>query len=75
MGVNPTWAEAEAALPEGWQVAALERRGADSWEAITESTPEHDLEYAHVEWAGEGPTPAAALRKLARKLRQEDDEE
>lgn len=68
--LDRAWAEAEAALPEGWAVNLL-------WGTITEerwavsagpfpSVPEH----AALHQVAGGPNPAAALRALAVKLRE-----
>jgi len=63
------WAEAEAALPEGWYALDLRR-----------NPPETEAQYRYVastynsvvdpEYGGSGPTPAAALRALADVLSQ-----
>jgi hypothetical protein len=69
--LDAAWAEAEAALPDGWigpslgPELAIKRSGwvwrAFSWDR---ATPRGVLIEGH------GPTPAAALRALAAKLRE-----
>lgn len=66
--LDAAWAEAEAALPEGWSFR------------LEHEAPEHFWAQASTNWrfddpdetlpACEGPTPAAALRALAAKLRE-----
>jgi excisionase family DNA binding protein len=58
--LDAAWAEAEAALPEGWQDLYVERH--------------FNGYFANIDYDGPGPigeglTPAAALRALAAKLR------
>lgn len=73
------WAEAEAALPEGFVVAEVTKRWydgdcgtaswKDEWQALAGGTQDRwDGDFAYGESAT-GPTPAAALRALAEKLR------
>lgn len=66
--LDEAWADAEAALPEGWWFTALSR-GHDGYVAKA-----HDgTVINHRVWTiekGFGPTPAAALRALAVKLRE-----
>lgn len=61
------WAEAEAALPEGWRVESLTWRYRAGWDVEVWSGPGH---IARWEMSGDGPTPAAALRALAVQLRE-----
>jgi hypothetical protein len=60
------WAEAEAALPKGMRIGALEivalSRNATIWQAIAAKAGEVIT--------ADAPTPAAALRALAEKLRE-----
>ncbi len=72
--LDAAWAEAEAALPEGWQFELGRLNFDGEWEAFAKSRAfwEDDLRVPNREQqiaAGEGPTPAAALRALAEKLR------
>ena len=65
--LDAAWAEAEAALPEGWRLASLLSPGDYSfdergWEMHAQNE-DGKTRRAH------GPTPAAALRALAEKLR------
>jgi hypothetical protein len=59
--LDAAWAEAEAALPDGWNVHGVERIGVGNWHAA--AWPLVDAVHGH------GPTPAAALRALAERLR------
>lgn len=70
--LDAAWAEAEAALPEGWIFGVLARGDqylAEAWE--------DDEAYASGDSAAEAyaDTPAAALRALAAKLRERADGE
>jgi hypothetical protein len=83
--LDAAWAEAEAALPEGWALAGLEQRwpdwddrgngiGVPWWDVSADSnatvgcaTCGSDVLKYH---DASGPTPAAALRALAEKLRE-----
>lgn len=79
--LDAAWAEAEAALPEGWRPATVGPADPDAydeagnpisapWVASVVSPAFFDGENDR-EWAcGSGPTPAAALRALAAKLRE-----
>ncbi|MDP2622294.1 MAG: hypothetical protein Q8Q29_00650 [Actinomycetota bacterium] len=75
MTLDEAWAEAEAALPEGWRIDTLR---------IGRNYP-HEPEVEWVVWAekpdyfaprdgrtafGSGPTPTAALQALAAALRE-----
>jgi hypothetical protein len=66
--LDAAWAEAEAALPEGWALQVAKDRADGQAEAmagpIEFSWPPHVVRVF-------GPTPAAALRALAAKLRGE----
>jgi hypothetical protein len=74
--LDEAWAEAEAALPTGWQIAVLYRDGTgQSW--IVESEQIENLPFGgHVPGnptrAATGPTPAAALRALAVALQSQE---
>lgn len=66
--LDAAWAEAEAALPEGWRMDALRTIRSPAyrdpvWQALVTDGP-------YVAISGEGATPAAALRSLAEKLRE-----
>jgi hypothetical protein len=72
------WAEAEAALPEGWAITSVERfhdlDGSLSPWSVTASAsdttcPHCGADEQHYTIA-QGPTAAAALRALAAKLRE-----
>ena len=70
--LDAAWQEAEAALPEGWEHLAVHRArdyGDDPWCYIGEAG-RHDDEIGNEGWSGPQPTPAAALRALAAKLRE-----
>lgn len=85
LNLEDAWAEAEAALPEGWGILEVTRRD--------QSHHCCDWDYLEVDWmasagdieaaladmgnvqigavkAGDGATPAAALRELAAELRE-----
>ena len=67
-GLDAAWAEAEAALPEGWVLQGITPSRAE-WEALASSWTARAGDKQ--DWqAGAGPTPAAALRALAAKLRE-----
>ena len=66
-GLDEAWAQAEAALPEGWRLYDLidegRREGRSSeWAAIAVNRHSHAR-------AGQGPTPTATLLALAARLR------
>ena len=68
------WAEAEAALPEGWAIDGLYRVVARTslereWEVIVH---EDDWQGAEDNHHARGATPTAALRALAAKLRERE---
>ena len=70
--LGEAWAEAEAAVPEGWTINGLVRDG-DRW--LVHASARY--EWAIIQgterlWRAEifGPTPAAALHALAAKLRE-----
>jgi hypothetical protein len=77
--LDAAWAEAEAALPEGWWLHALDAWSFDdmAWrvEAASAGHQEPSDSWARYHAvrgpsvATYGPTPAAALRALAAKLR------
>ena len=68
-GLSEAWAEAEAALPEGWVIWGLQRfAGADPAKDVF-SVWANRWERGAKGASGSGPTPAAALRALAEKLR------
>ena len=64
--LDAAWAEAEGALPVGWALTHLMADpGSGGWAAFAEPPTGYEQE-------GDGPTPAAALRALAAKLRDPD---
>ena len=66
--LDEAWAEAEAALPEGWSIWWLHHRK-QAWEAVAGWDGATNPVEALVESAEDEPTPAAALRALAAALR------
>lgn len=60
--LDAAWAEAEAALPEGWAIDRVYWRDDITWSAWAANTTGGGLR-------GDGDTPAAALRALAAVLR------
>ena len=62
--LDAAWAEAEAALPDGWHIDRLNRNGPKDWTAYASEAPHLGLEM------GAHNTPAAALRALAARLRE-----
>ena len=63
--LDAAWAEAEVALPKGWELSGVERwYTPHEWIALAH-------EPGHSEASAGGPTPAAARRALAAKLRGE----
>lgn len=69
LSLGAAWAEAEAALPEGWWITALTTRGFGDKEWHV--TAENAINQSRLSADGYGPTPAAALSALAAKLREE----
>lgn len=68
--LDAAWAEAEAALPKTWaplDVAIGPTITPGVWRAALNDYPERTEE---MDWVCVGPTPAAALRALAAKLRE-----
>jgi hypothetical protein len=65
--LDAAWAEAEAALPEGWWFEAASR-GFDGYLVKAKDGTMADGRVVTLE-KGFGDTPAAALRELAAKLR------
>jgi hypothetical protein len=75
-GLDEAWAEAEAALPEGWFIERLWLNPRPTWEARSQSTAmrtiSHQKDYGWTTTrpnilpiSGRGDSPAAALRALA----------
>jgi hypothetical protein len=62
--LDVAWAEAEAALPEGWAIEGIYGDNRDDWTATAWNEPHAEYDRGH------GPTPVAALRALAAKLRE-----
>jgi hypothetical protein len=58
--LGAAWAEAEAALPEGWRIDSLGLNPDETWQVFFSSSDTVD--------AAIGPTPAAALYELALRL-------
>lgn len=74
-GLDAAWAEAEAALPEGWRLTVQRTdEDFDTWSAAAVSPAffegENDDDYAD----GQGPTPAAALRALTAALAAKEND-
>jgi hypothetical protein len=69
--LDAAWAEAEAVLPEGWEIIEL-RNGAVWHAAAFGIIPVPDMPglITGERLEDDGPTPAAALRALAAKLRE-----
>jgi hypothetical protein len=69
--LDEAWAEAVAALPEGWAIGLIASTK-DDWTSSCYGpnwlATQDEREYV----AGDGPTPAAALRALAARLSQPD---
>ena len=83
--LDAAWTEVEGALPEGWIICRLlgshPMPYGQPWSAQAEPTPAYRSVPGHMPgqtgsmWLGvgaDGPTPAAALRALAAKLRAHD---
>jgi hypothetical protein len=73
--LDAAWAEAEAALPEGWAIDGVMRGDPGPWVASSTASVisahiADDWRWAESHHDGYGPTPAAALRDLAAKLRE-----
>lgn len=70
-GLDAAWAEAEAALPEGWWGPSLGPeeaiKKAEAWRAFAWDRPTQRGRLIE----GHGTTPAAALRALAEQLREQ----
>lgn len=67
------WAEAEAALPEGWRLYGVQYTGDEPWSLRVWRAWAGLVPYGEDEnpyRASVGYTPAAALRALAAKLRE-----
>lgn len=66
--LDAAWAEAEAALPDGWCLKLHSDVDVDATDYLAIAQPNTEMPRDLHEWAP-GPTPAAALRALAVKLR------
>lgn len=66
--LGAAWAEAEAALPEGWAISLL--WGGERWAAAAGPWP--DDGQRRTIYASADTTPAAALRALAAALRERE---
>ena len=62
--LDAAWQEAEAALPEGSRIDDLHEVSRGLWRASAPDSRQWDI------FEGYGPTPVAALRALAAKLRE-----
>lgn len=72
--IDAAWAEAEAALPEGWMGPSFAEQTEGTWRAYVSRRPTARRREAPPEIVTVvGPTPAAALRALAAKLREAHD--
>lgn len=69
VSLDSAWAEAEAALPDGWDLSGVENASEGSGRYWTAGAFLPWDESAH-DVIADGPTPAAALRALAAKLRE-----
>lgn len=66
--LDVAWAEAEAALPEGWRIHMLSVTASDEWQAVAGVREDRGQDpFIALEV---GPTPAAALRALTERLRE-----
>ena len=74
--LDAAWAEAEAALPEGWKHLAVRREAAyvipgdQPWRYVAEAGEDEDIDIVFGHQAQLPNSPAAALRALAVKLRE-----
>jgi len=71
--LDAAWAEAEAALPDGWAILGLDHTAMmdQRWRAEAQSRIGPVVAWNRVRTvSAEGLTPAAALRALAAKLRE-----
>lgn len=70
--LDAAWAEAEAALPEGWafDLSRAVRPPAEGAAPTYYATVSRPWTTGAIEFQVSGPTPAAALRALAAKLRE-----
>ena len=71
--LDASWAEAEAARPEGWFIGVesgwpISAEQPDGYRAVASRDQTYLFDGPSA--SGEGPTPAAALRALAAKLRE-----
>ena len=71
--LDASWAEAEAAQPEGWFIGVesgwpISAEQPDGYRAVASRDQTYLFDGPSA--SGEGPTPAAALRALAAKLRE-----
>ena len=71
--LDASWAEAEAARPEGWFIGVesgwpISAEQPDGYRAVASRDQAYLFDGPSA--SGEGPTPAAALRALAAKLRE-----
>lgn len=65
--LDAAWAEAEAALPDGWRIKEVRVHDLDDeWGAEAENM----TGVGRYRWVEHGPTPAAALRALTARLRE-----
>jgi hypothetical protein len=65
------WADAKAAKPEGWMGTSLAEQTEGNWRAYSSRRHSGPRDERHFEIVtAVGPTPAAALRALAERLRE-----
>ena len=67
--LDAAWADAEAALPEGWCLRVESDVDVDETDYVAAAGPNATAGSVPWDTFGVGPTPAAALRWLAAKLR------
>lgn len=73
--LDEAWAEAEAALPEGWHMLALQDTTGETWSLATWRAMAGEYEIDGPFCASVGPTPAAALHAIAVRLREASEPE
>jgi hypothetical protein len=73
-GLDAAWAEAEAALPEGWHILTVVNTSGEPWSLPTWRAMAGEYGPDSPYRASIGHTPAAALRALAAALSPREDE-
>ena len=74
--LDAAWAEAEAALPEGWRIEMVASWTRGEWRATAVPTPPNKRVGRGTMWLGksaDGPTPVAALHALAARLQSTEE--